>query len=113
MDPALNSVLNLSPEMDASTRKEFNDGGFRMECFSSNNPDFLKTRPGYFICQNELGIEFVQNEVRTDYSLSLCNIGYVIFVSSFLVLIGIRSVEKVKFLFQSLKTKWENLAMKS
>ena len=63
MDPPLDSVLNLSPAIDEAPRKQFNDGGFRMECFSSNNPDFFNTRPGYIICRDELGVEFVQSKV--------------------------------------------------
>ena len=43
----------------------------------------------------------------------LCTVHNVQLYFSFLVLIGIRSVESVKFLFQNHKIKWANSAMKS
>ena len=48
---------------DSNWRKRFDDGGFRMDFFSSNNPEYLKIRPGYVICLNKSDIYFVQTEV--------------------------------------------------
>ena len=49
---------------DTDWRKRFDDDGFRMDFFSSNNPEYLNTRPGYFICRDRSDIYFVQTEVR-------------------------------------------------
>ena len=48
---------------DSTWRKRFDDGGFKMDFFSSNNPKYHKIRPGYFICMDESDIHFVQSEV--------------------------------------------------
>ena len=48
---------------DTDWRKRFDDDGFHMDFFSSNNPEYLKTRPGYFICRSETNINFVQTVV--------------------------------------------------
>ena len=51
---------------DSEWRKRFDDDGFETDLFSSNNPEFLKIRPGYFICRNKTDSYFVQTEVRNE-----------------------------------------------
>ena len=54
---------------DSKWRKRFDDDGFKTDLFSSNNSEFLKIRPGYFICRNKSETYFVQTEVRDEMRL--------------------------------------------
>ena len=63
MNRSNSQLLKTNKTDDADWRKRFDDDGFRMNFFSSNNPEYLNTRPGYFICRHESNINFVQTMV--------------------------------------------------